>query len=414
MVVAIIGILATLIVVSLMGVQKKARDTKIMSAAKDTANGVYQYQLDLQHYPIASELGVTDAELVSGVVVQDTNSSNPSLRRKLVSNYVSTDSIYSIPAALVAKYTATIDGSKFAIAWPLEATQSKFNTSGNGVYRNYNGQVTVPNMIGQAVSWSGVAQQRITYTAAGSDGVFNFGSNVYSGKQITLSAWFNSSSNCVSATVNSCGIVGYYHGSNFRSPSIILKDNGTRIEAGVGSDIGEWYPLSSGANSISLNTWYNVVLRYQGALRKADLFLNGTQVATIANAPFQIQSSSLSSYYVGSVIDNANNTFVGLIDDVRLYNTYLSNSDITTMYNNGAGTPSLNNVSGLVCYWKYDTSSANSSTNTFTPSSCPATEASHTPSQALSYPDGKVSSVIFSGIAVPNTTPNGAFLTLGP
>ena len=111
MVVAIIGILATLIVVSLMGVQKKARDTKIMSAAKDTANGVYQYQLDLQHYPIASELGVTDAELVSGVVVQDTNSSNPSLRRKLVSNYVSTDSIYSIPAALVAKYTATIDGS---------------------------------------------------------------------------------------------------------------------------------------------------------------------------------------------------------------------------------------------------------------------------------------------------------------
>jgi hypothetical protein len=100
-----------------------------------------------------------------------------------------------------------------------------------------------------------------------------------------------------------------------------------------------------GGGTVANNQWYHgLVVRSSGTVT---IYLNGSSVASVSNTG-QFNSSTSSSK-IGD--DNSNNpAFPGLIDEVAVWSSALSSSDITSIYN--SGTP--NDISSLspVGWWR--------------------------------------------------------------
>ena len=73
-----------------------------------------------------------------------------------------------------------------------------------------------------------------------------------------------------------------------------------------------------------MGSWTHVALTYDGSLLR--LYVNGVQAAS-ANVSGAIQSSSSPLWIGGNQYDE---NFVGLIDDVRVYNRALTQAEIQT------------------------------------------------------------------------------------
>ncbi|MFA6341068.1 MAG: LamG-like jellyroll fold domain-containing protein, partial [Candidatus Paceibacterota bacterium] len=84
---------------------------------------------------------------------------------------------------------------------------------------------------------------------------------------------------------------------------------------------------------MSLNTWYNVVGVFS-ANSVLKIYLNGTQTGS-ATPPSQYVKESSTPIYIGRQDVNGG-TMDGIIDDVRIYSSALSSSDIQKLYAEGA------------------------------------------------------------------------------
>jgi hypothetical protein len=106
-----------------------------------------------------------------------------------------------------------------------------------------------------------------------------------------------------------------------------------------------------GTSDISDNNWYNVVLTKTSS--DITLFVNGIQQATVSNS----DTWSFNNIYIGASGQSTNITTAGMwngsIDEVSLFNSELSQSDVTSIY--GGGTPSsLSSYSSLVSWWRFE------------------------------------------------------------
>jgi prepilin-type N-terminal cleavage/methylation domain-containing protein len=88
----------------------------------------------------------------------------------------------------------------------------------------------------------------------------------------------------------------------------------------------------AGATTLANSTWYHVAGSFNGTAQT--VFLNGTQdgttnaTTTSANLNWPAGAFNIGIYLTGSV-----NPFVGIIDEVRIYNRALSAAEIAAMYN---------------------------------------------------------------------------------
>lgn len=102
---------------------------------------------------------------------------------------------------------------------------------------------------------------------------------------------------------------------------------------------------------ISPNTWYHIAWTYdgQGGTNASDgikIYLNGTRVDNANNQKNSYVAMMNTSFplKIGEFIN-------GNMDEVAVFNTELSQSDITTIYNNGIPND-ISSISGLVSWWR--------------------------------------------------------------
>src|SRR3989344_3471303 len=118
MVIAIIGILASLTLVSLRGAGAKARDAKVKTNVSSIDKAISQYELDNQKFfvdPVSATINISPTSSIATALSSYINSSN-------------------LNPTKVAKYTTNAAGSSFAMAWELENTSETAVVTGSGVY----------------------------------------------------------------------------------------------------------------------------------------------------------------------------------------------------------------------------------------------------------------------------------------
>lgn len=307
MVIAIIGILASLIIVSLQGAGVKARDTKAKSNAANVDKALGQYEIDNnQLFPSA----VAQASTLVGLA-------------GLVPNYLKTASALTPVTGKAAQYISNYARTSYAQAWELENTTEAAITTGNGIYgtnsANAGGVVATPAK-GSAISFNGT-----TVTIADSN-------PAYRSNNFTVSFWVKPNT---AASANYI-LVHKYALSGWR---VYLTCNGATCTPSAD------YPISIGTASgaaISPNVWSHIVVTYTSG--SVIVYVNGTP-GTPANIAYGIANSTNGNSVLmgfGGGLTSSN----GVIDGLRLYNQALNSTEVGY----------LCNVSGTTCLGSYGSS----------------------------------------------------------
>ncbi len=162
-------------------------------------------------------------------------------------------------------------------------------------------------------------------------------------QEFTLAAWFNRTGSGTTGSTGTGAITG---------TAIISK--GTGQADGDNRDMNYWMGIDSvnnviagdfesiaatdnnhpfrGVTAIENNTWYHIALIYDG--NAIALYLNGLEEARLetTDAP---RSDSIQPAAIGAALQSNGNVrqlFEGLIDDVRIYNHPLNESEVRKLY----------------------------------------------------------------------------------
>jgi hypothetical protein len=171
-------------------------------------------------------------------------------------------------------------------------------------------------------------------------------SNLSVSAEYTISTWLKADVWSFNSPIDQHSIVSkivdgdWYGGYEIRSGGI----NGSIMHSG---NISSNFDV--GSSGYASNTWHNVIVTFNGSQIKS--YINGVLVATenrtgqlqTSNTPLRFGRRGGAGYY--------NNWFMGLIDDISIYNRALSSSEIqqlntigqsTYLWSNGATTPTIN------------------------------------------------------------------------
>lgn len=141
------------------------------------------------------------------------------------------------------------------------------------------------------------------------------------------------------------------NGVNDRSYALSYRDDGGTFKIllrlssnGTASNTREWTKTLSNA------TWYHLALVYTSGSSSAELFVDGSSEGTGTGTLPSAISDEPSSFFIGAITGGAGVTGYtdGLIDDVRIWNTTRTGTQIST----NRSVELAGNESGLVGYWR--------------------------------------------------------------
>jgi hypothetical protein len=120
------------------------------------------------------------------------------------------------------------------------------------------------------------------------------------------------------------------------------------LEFLLGTTAG-WKTIASPANGLTLNEWQHVAATYDGATMK--LYINGSLVGQVANA--SAATTNTMDLNIGAGYNGGNRKMKGGIDEVRIWNTVLSQTDIDNWknFNLNASHP---NYANLIAQYQFD------------------------------------------------------------
>jgi len=142
---------------------------------------------------------------------------------------------------------------------------------------------------------------------------------------------------------------------------IDLQENGDDSNAQIQLEAidGSGLPNSKGVvgstvsdGRISLNEWSHVVVVYDRANKKARYYIDGVRDSE-KNIPAGF-NGDLDMVGFNFIIGGQWNPFEGMLDDLRVYKRALDDTDVASLYGNGAGDPLGSVGNGLVGWWKFD------------------------------------------------------------
>jgi len=153
---------------------------------------------------------------------------------------------------------------------------------------------------------------------------------LYTGVPFTIEAWFNIAE--IQSELNPIIANDEYEAHVSSASTILVWD--------VGTD--DLY----GTTTIETNRWYHVASVNDGTSQK--IFLNGVlDGQSEVSSPFDDVEQNL---WIGFDPYTETRQFVGLIDEVRIWNTARTQADIKA----AMGRPLTGNKPGLVGYWQFE------------------------------------------------------------
>lgn len=109
----------------------------------------------------------------------------------------------------------------------------------------------------------------------------------------------------------------------------------------------------NGQTSISENVWTHVVCTYDGSGNKnnVNVYINGVldNGTTISSGTYTAMSNTSQPFEIGRY--SGGSSADGSIDEVAVFNSELSASDVTAIYGSGVAT-SLSSYSSLISWWR--------------------------------------------------------------
>jgi hypothetical protein len=117
--------------------------------------------------------------------------------------------------------------------------------------------------------------------------------------------------------------------------------------------------LTSGIQTIATGVWHHLLVRRSGTNFK--MFFDGKSIATQRN------STPITDTTYPLLVGKRNETdgrpfdVDGRIDEVAIWSQALSNAQISSLYNNGAGSTAASVPTGLIGYWPFDGTPADAS-----------------------------------------------------
>lgn len=320
--VAIIGILASLTIVSVSRGSAKARDAKIKTNATNVDKALAQYEIDHSAlYP-------------DGVIQKDVSA----LNSDLVPTYLRTNTSLTPATGKVAKYLTNGAKTAYMQAWELENQTETIVTSGNGGYRIISGSVSLPSSISTSTS--------LLVAGGGQTATVPNNSLQITG-DLSVSFWIKPTALAVSQSIIS--YPNLYQiatgGSNASTISF--------THAGAGNS-----RTVCSAGTLVVNEWTHVVLRRSSAGLQFSCYKNGTASGTAA-----FSSSPGSSIQTLTIGGGA--TYY--LANVRIHNALISEAVITEQYNSGVGRYIQADEADLAEAWRLNEGSGSTSTAVVSP-----------------------------------------------
>ncbi len=138
----------------------------------------------------------------------------------------------------------------------------------------------------------------------------------------TLSMWMRAGANSGDRR-----LLSQLAGGATQAGALAIAPNGAAAGSLWVWDGGSWRQLAPG-NTIPLNTWVHLTVTFAGGTATA--YVNGAAVGSQSSAfSFAAANAGLG----GRFLNQWGNTFVGLLDDVRVYSQALTGSQVQTLYN---------------------------------------------------------------------------------
>jgi len=161
----------------------------------------------------------------------------------------------------------------------------------------------------------------------GSDDYINLNTLNVSGSALTLSAWIRGDTFLPSDARVISKSIGTAEQDHYWMLSII-DNGGIKLRFRLKTN-GTTNTLIASSGNLSPNTWYHVIARYDGSTMK--LYLNGAEVGSTSKTG-TLDTSNIVGVNIARNPDGYGK-WDGLIDDVRIYNRALAQTDITALYN---------------------------------------------------------------------------------
>jgi len=140
-------------------------------------------------------------------------------------------------------------------------------------------------------------------------------------------------------------------------------DNSLYIMVGNGSNT---YGQTA-TNTVAAGQWYHIAVVFDGTqstnAARLTLYINGVAktLTFTGTIPSSVSSTNTAAFLAGSETTTSTNTYLnGKIDEIRVWNTALSQATIQTWMNKALGTCHPN-YSNLNLYWQLDNASSNTS-----------------------------------------------------
>ncbi|HQB50343.1 MAG TPA: PKD domain-containing protein [Candidatus Cloacimonas sp.] len=244
--------------------------------------------------------------------------------------------VYIYPRAGIYTITLTVSDGTFSDTYTrtnyITVTNTiEFNTENLVAYYPFNGNANDASgneRNGQLINNPtftedrfGIPNQAITF-----NGTNNYVSIPYydlGNEPVTISCWVKA----ITSANNYWGIISLY--DNNTKVEYRIAQNGNALVICRNNPGYSWY--STSAFPISLNTWYNVTLRYSSSV--LEMYLNGSYFTSITVGWYASWYSYPTEYCIGKGTGDTTNFFNGSVDDVFIYNRALNPSEIQDLYN---------------------------------------------------------------------------------